>query len=237
MTRTYRDLAAIGAAAVALALAASATAAPLAPAAMQPLAKYLIANRNAEIALARSAAPPSISADATVLVLGPKGFETAVKGKNGFTCIVERSWTSPFDATWFWDPAIRAPICYNAPAARSVLTYTYLRTGWALAGWSHDKMQAQMTAEAAKKALATPEPGAMSYMLSPQQVLTSGGGHWKPHMMFHVPLAQAAAWGANQPGSPIMLDTDHKPGPEPESVFMMAATTWSDGTPAPAHHH
>jgi len=239
MTRTYRDLAAAGIVAAALALAATpAGAATLTPPAMQPLSKYLIADRNAEIALAKSAAPPSISADATVLVLGPKGYETAVKGKNGFTCIVERSWTSPFDATWFWDPAIRAPICYNAPAARSVLTYTYLRTDWALAGWSHDKMQAEMTAQAAKKALATPEPGAMSYMLSRQQRLTGAPGPWKPHMMFHVPMAQAQAWGANLPGSPIMLDTDHKPGPEPESVFMMAATAWSDGTsaPAPAAH-
>lgn len=242
MTGTYRDLASVGAAATALALAAApAFAAPLTPAAMAPLAQYLIADRNAEIAMARSAAPPSVSGDATVLVLGPKGYETAVKGKNGFTCIVERSWTSPFDATWFWNPAIRAPICYNAPAARSVLTYTFKRTEWALAGWSHDKMEGAMKAAAAGKALATPEPGAMSYMLSRQQRLTDAPGPWRPHMMFHVPLAQAAAWGANLPGSPILLDTDHAPGPEPESVFMMPASMWSDGTPAPppagAHHH
>lgn len=230
----------IGLAALALALGAtSAAAAELQykPAAMQPLAQYLIADRNAEIAMARSAAPASVSGDATVMVLGAKGYETAVKGKNGFVCIVERSWTSPFDATWFWDPKVRAPICYNPPAARSVLSYTYKRTGWALAGWSRAKMQRTMTAEAAKKALATPAPGAMSYMLSPQQVLTDDPGHWRPHMMFHVPLAEAQAWGANKPGSPILLDTDHKQGPEPVSVFMMPASEWSDGTPAPAHHH
>jgi len=240
MTAIQRTLAGLAAGpAVALGLAGTAAGAASPPAsypAMAPLARYLI-DRNAEIAMARSAAPPSVSGAATVLVLGSKGYETAVKGQNGFVCLVERSWTSPFDAGWFWNPTIRAPICYNPPAARSVLSYTFKRTGWALAGWSRDRMAAEMKAEAAHKALATPAPGAMSYMLSPQQHLTDAPGPWRPHMMFHVPLADAAAWGANLPGSPIMLDTDHAPGPEPQSVFMMAATAWSDGTPAPAHHH
>ncbi len=59
---------------------------------MAPIEQYLMTDRAAEIALARSAAPESISRDAEVLVLGRHGFETAVKGKNGFVCIVERSW-------------------------------------------------------------------------------------------------------------------------------------------------
>ena len=198
---------------------------------MAPLAQYLIADRAREIALARSAAPPSISEDATVLVLGAKGYQTAVKGRNGFVCIVERSWTGPFDDAGFWNPKVRAPICYNAAAARSVLSYTMKRTGWALAGWSRPKMEQAMKAAAARKQLATPAPGAMSYMLSRQQYLNDEGGAWQPHMMFHVPLSDAAAWGANQTGSPIMLDTEHAPGPEPQSVFMMAASAWSDGAP------
>ncbi|MBS0363636.1 MAG: hypothetical protein JSR98_19855 [Proteobacteria bacterium] len=206
---------------------------------MAPLSQYLIADRDSEVALARSAAPPSVSGEATVLVLGAKGYETAVTGKNGFVCVVERSWTGPFDDTGFWNPKVRAPICYNRAAAKTVLTYTFKRTGWALAGWSKPKMEAAMKDLAAKKQLATPAPGAMSYMLSRGQYLNDDGKAWRPHMMFHVPMADAAAWGANLAGSPIMLDTDHKPGPEPESVFMMAATAWSDGTPAPGtdHHH
>ena len=55
---------------------------------MAPLDQYLIADRNAEIALARSAAPDSISGDAEVMVLGRHGYEPAVKGKNGFVCLV-----------------------------------------------------------------------------------------------------------------------------------------------------
>src|SRR5689334_18134443 len=55
---------------------------------MAPAEQYRIANRQDEIALARSAAPPSISGDAEVLVLGRQGYETAVQGKNGFVCFV-----------------------------------------------------------------------------------------------------------------------------------------------------
>jgi hypothetical protein len=58
---------------------------------MAPIEQYLMTDRDAEIALARSSAPESISRDAEVLVLGRHGFETAVKGKNGFVCIVGRS--------------------------------------------------------------------------------------------------------------------------------------------------
>ena len=86
---------------------------------MAPIDQYLMADRNAEIAMARSAAPPSISADAEVMVLGRHGYETAVKGKNGFVCLVERSWMSPFDFAQFWNPKMRGPICFNPPAVRS----------------------------------------------------------------------------------------------------------------------
>jgi hypothetical protein len=68
---------------------------------MAPLDQYLMADRDAEIALARSAAPPSISSDATVMVLGRHGYETAVEGKNGFVCIVERAWMGAFDSPEF----------------------------------------------------------------------------------------------------------------------------------------
>src|SRR5215470_18023604 len=88
---------------------------------MAPLGQYLMADRDAEIALARSAAPVAISRDAKILVLGQHGYETAVEGKNGFVCAVERGWMSPADATEFWNPKIRGPICFNPPAARSIL--------------------------------------------------------------------------------------------------------------------
>jgi hypothetical protein len=100
---------------------------------MAPLDQYMM-ERNAEIALARSAAPESISQDAEVMVLGPHGYETAVQGKNGFVCIVERYWTSPIDDPGFWNPKGRAPICLNAAVARSYLPRTIRKSELFVAG-------------------------------------------------------------------------------------------------------
>lgn len=207
--------------------------------AMGPLAPYLM-DRDAEVALARSAAPPAISNDATVMVLGRGGYEIAARGKNGFVCLVERGWMSPFDSPDFWNPKLRGPVCYNPPAARSLMPRTVTRTALALSGQSKAGMLAALKTAVARKELAAPEAGAMSYMMSKGQYLGDAGGSWMPHLMFHVPPADAATWGANLAGSPVMLDTDHAPGPEPETIFMVAAGKWSDGTPfvhGEAHSH
>ena len=200
-------------------------------AAMAPVAQYLMADRNAEIALARSAAPPAISDDATVMVLTRDGYEAAAQGRNGFVCLVERSWMSPFDFPEFWNPKMRGPICYNPPAARSILPRTLKRTALALAGRSKPAMLEALKAAVAAKELPTPEAGAMSYMMSHQQYLNDAAGSWAPHLMFHIPRTDGATWGANLPLSPVMLDTDHTVTPEPETIFMVAAARWSDGTP------
>src|SRR6185503_10365216 len=107
---------------------------------MAPVAQYRISARDDEVALARTAAPPSISKDAEVLVLGERGYETAVKGTNGFVCFVERSWTAGFDDPQFWNPKLRAPNCFNAPAVRSVLPQYIERTRWVLAGLTRSQM-------------------------------------------------------------------------------------------------
>ena len=200
--------------------------------AMAPLSQYLMADRNAEIALARSAAPKAISADATVLVLGPHGYVTAVKGKNGFVCLVDRGWTAQFDFPEFWNPKLRGPMCLNPQAARSILPITFKRTELALAGRSRDQIREGMKAALASKELPSLEPGAMCYMMSKQGYLNDDVGHWMPHLMFYVP--RDADWGADQPGSPVMLNPQFHDGPEPIKVFMVPAGKWSDGTPAPA---
>ncbi len=75
--------------------------------AMAPLTQYLMPDEKSEIALARSAAPASISDGAEVMVLGRTGYRTAVKGSNGFLCLVERSWGAATDHPEFWNPKIR----------------------------------------------------------------------------------------------------------------------------------
>src|ERR1700683_947076 len=196
---------------------------------MAPLDQYLMADRNAEIALAKSAAPPALANDASVVVLEKDGYHTAIEGKNGFTCIVERGWMSPLDSTDFWNPKLRGPICYNPPAVRSILPYTILRTKLLLSGLTKAQMVEKIQTELAGSLLPMPEPGAMSYMMSKDQYLGDAPGHWHSHLMFHLPRMGAASWGANLDGSPVVFDTDHHQGPEPESIFMVPVGHWSDG--------
>ena len=200
---------------------------------MAPLDQYFTADRNAEIALARSAAPTSISRDATVFVLEKSGYQTAVEGKNGFTCLVERSWMSPFDSPEFWNPKMRGPICYNPAAARTILPYTMNRTRLVLAGLSKAQIHEQITAAITKNELPIPEAGAMSYMLSNAGNLGDSVGHWCPHLMFHVPKKDDASWGADLAGSPVLFNDEYRDVPEPETIFMVPVSHWSDGTPAP----
>jgi hypothetical protein len=199
---------------------------------MAPLDQYLMADRDSEIALARSAAPPAISGDARVLVLEKDGYHSAIEGKNGFTCIVERGWMSPLDSTDFWNPKLRGPICYNPPAVRSILPYTILRTKLILSRLTKDQMVEKIQTELAGSLLPMPEPGAMSYMMSKNQYLGDSAGHWHPHLMFHLPRMGAGNWGANLPDSPVVVDTGHHQWLEPETIFMVPLDHWSDGTPA-----
>jgi hypothetical protein len=198
---------------------------------MAPVEQYLMADRNAEIALARSAAPESISRDAEVMVLGRHGYETAVQGKNGFVCMVERSWTAGIDDPNFWNPKLRGAICFNPPATRSYLPITVKKTELILAGRSKAQMFESIKDAFDKKELPAQEPGAIAYMLSRQSYLGDRAGHWHPHLMFFVPQTDALTWGADLPGSPILATSD----PEDRmTVFLIPVGKWSDGT-ADAH--
>ncbi len=199
---------------------------------MAPLDQYLMADRNAEIALARSAAPASISRDATVLVFENSGYQTAVEGKNGFTCLVERSWMNPFDSPGFWNPKMLGPICYNPAAARTILPYTINRTRLVLTGLSKAQIREKITAAIAKNELPIPEAGAMSYMMSKAGNLGNSVGPWCPHLMFHIPRTDDASWGANLAGSPVLFNDQYRDFPEPETIFMVPVFHWSDGTAA-----
>ena len=206
---------------------------------MAPIDQYLMADRAAEIALARSAAPESISRDAEVMVLGRHGFETAVKGKNGFVCIVGRSWTSAADAD-FWDPKVRVPMCVNAAAARSYLLRLTKETEWGLAGRTQAQMTESITAAIAKKELPPMEPGAMCYMMSKEGYGGDSSPHWPSHLMFFYTDADLASWGANLPGSPVVGVSDSVA--EHLTQFVIAVQLWSDGTEyregsVAEHHH
>jgi hypothetical protein len=195
---------------------------------MAPLDQYLIADRNAEIALAQSAAPKSVSDKAEVMVLGRNGYEVAVQGTNHFVCIVERGWDAAIGDPVFWNPKIRGPNCFNAAAVRSFLPIALMKTRLALAGKSQAQIGEAMQAAFNQKKLPALEPGAMCYMLSKNGYLNDRARNWHPHVMFYVPLAMSKTWGANLAGSPIISGDDV---PDRLTIFMIPVARWSDGTP------
>ena len=208
--------------------------------AMAPRDQYMM-DKTAEIALARTAASAALSSDASILVLGAHGFETAATGSNPFTCLVERSWDKPFDDPEFWNQKMRGPICMNEAAVRTVLPMIMERAEWALSGASKDEMAERSKTSA--KANTPPAPGAMSYMLSKEQYLSDVHGHpWYPHVMFFSPTTEGSAWGADVKGSPVLSGTLTSQ----ISLFFIPVREFSDGTladygPPPAgsgdHHH
>jgi hypothetical protein len=210
---------------------------------MAPISAYLM-DRGQEIALARSAAPESISKDATILVLTRSGYKTAVTGSNGFVCMVSRSFSGAPDWPERWNPKIRAAECQNPQAARSIAPLAKLRTAMTLAGRTDAEIMARIKAALRTKEIPPLAPGAMSYMMSKSSYLSEDGDHDMPHVMFFIPFKDGNNWGANAAGSPIFggnywfATPDHAAETAtlpPLSVLLLGACTWSDGTPAPTH--
>jgi len=204
---------------------------------MAPVEQYLMVDRAAEVALARTAAPASIARDAEVLVLAPHGFETAVKGKNGFVCIVGRSWTSAADED-YWDPNVRVPICVNAAAARSYLLRVRKIADLALMGQTLAQVNEVTVAALARKELPPMEPGAMCYMMGKEGYGGGSAPHWPPHLMFFYSDTDPAMWGANLPGSPVIAVADPL---QHLTQFVIPTQRYADGTeyvpPSSTHVH
>jgi len=200
---------------------------------MAPLGQYLMPE-SAEIALAHSAAPASISAAAEVMVLRREGYAIAVKGNNGFVCIVERSWGKATDDAEFWNPKMRAPHCFNPQAARTFLQIYLMKTKLVLAGKSKMEIFQATTSALDRKELPPLEPAAMAYMMSKQQYLGDDDMSWHPHVMFFAAGDATKSWGADLPDSPVMAANDPE---ERVTILFVLADKWSDGTTAPEMKH
>ena len=200
--------------------------------AMAPLNQYLIPDEQSEIALARSAAPSSISDGAEVMVLGREGYKTAVKGTNGFLCMVERSWGQSTDHVEFWNPKMRAPHCFNAQAARSFALIYLMKTKLVLAGKSRAEIARTIATALDSKELPALAPGAMAYMTSKQQYLNDRDKAWHSHVMFFFPGDMAKSWAADDPNSPVIVANDPE---ERVTILFVLSDKWSDGTASPSN--
>ncbi|MGB8152099.1 MAG: hypothetical protein WCE97_13000 [Candidatus Cybelea sp.] len=220
----------------ALSLACSAVAFGQVPSAnpyptMAPIAKYLMPSAAAEIALARTAGPSSISAHAEVLVLTKQGYVVGAKGTNGWLCLVGRSWTAGLDDPEFWNWRGLGPACLNPPAVRSVLPQYLARTKWAIVGDTREEIAAKAKAAYADHLFTDPAPASFAFMLSKEGYLLGVDGPWRPHVMPFIAYDQLATWGVGFKGSPIL-------GPPPRSTFRpyepvtiaIPVKRWSDGS-------
>jgi hypothetical protein len=162
----------------------------------------------AEIALARSAAPSSISERATIKVLTRKGYEVVREGDNGSVCMVMRGFSAPtYTPGQFrnlvYDATVRAPICFTPAAVRAVLPYYELRTTLAMRSKDPDAIAEGIQAAYAKGELPRRDGVSFAYMWSADQNLASGVGHWHPHMMVFAPYYENSMLGGNPFGSPL----------------------------------
>jgi hypothetical protein len=177
-----------------------------------PLSEYLM-RRNAEITLARSAAPANVSGRATVKVLTASGYEIAQEGNNGFVCMVLRGWAAPtYTPTQFrnlvYDSRVRAPICFDPVAARTVLPYYELRSRLGMEGKTPDQIAEGVQAAYVRGQLPKREGVSFAYMWSADQELGTGIGHWHPHMMVFAPYYQNTLLGGNEFGRPLPQVSD-----------------------------
>ncbi|MHA7819517.1 MAG: hypothetical protein ACX930_07740 [Erythrobacter sp.] len=195
-------------------------------------------DETAEIALSKSAAPPAISDDASVLVLQRDGsYRTAVEGDNGWTCFTGRAWTGPAqfeDGKRVWreqnfDPKIRAPQCFNAAATPTMLKTHLIATWHIMQGASTDEVDLAIGNAVTTGAIQPPATGAMSYMFSPEQVLTPDGGRFHPHVMLYQPHVTQESYGQGSPMQGVPMVTE---GGSIFATTVILSSHWSDGTPA-----
>ena len=184
---------------------AAAVGAQSAGAGYPPLDQYLMP-RAAEMALAATAAPAAISDHATIKILTRAGFEVARQGDNGAVCMVMRGFSAPtYTPAQFrglvYDPTVHAPICFTAPAVRTVLPYYELRTRLALEGLGPDQIQQRVEAAYARGELPRRDGVSFAYMWSRHQQLGPGIDAWHPHMMVFAPYYDNSMVGGNPFGS------------------------------------
>ncbi|MEP7066876.1 MAG: hypothetical protein ABI889_12635 [Gemmatimonadota bacterium] len=197
---------------------------------------YVIPDRAAEVALARTAAPRNVSDSATILVLTRTGFVEASHGTNGFTCAVFRAFNGSTGDANFWSTKVRAPQCMNAAATRTMLPRTVKRTEWIMANVAPADVDARTKRAFASHEFSMPAAGAMAYMLSPEQYLVDDEPHrWMPHLMFFYDNSMpASAWGAGGPKAPL-IDGSSNDSSTPITTLLIPLPQWSDGTSSSAH--
>ena len=148
-------------------------------------------------------------------------------GAASYRLHLARAWSAGFGDPNFWNPRIRAPICYNAAAAQSQVPETIKRTEVALAGGSESQIREALKSAIKSGALPVAKAGSLSYMLSKRTYFNSSEGYWLPHLMFYIPQTDPKSWGAGLPKSLIIGNNFPD---EHLTIFLIPIGRWSDGS-------
>ena len=150
------------------------------------LSEFMIPKER-EIALARSAAPDRVSQDATIMVLGQEGYETAVEGSNGFVCLVLRSWGNPsYDHYYIYDPRVIVPECLDENAVKTILPLQLLRAKLGTNMTPPDAIEVAVKEAFRSGRLQRTKTVSFGYMMSAEMKFDADH-HGPAHIMIYVP--------------------------------------------------
>ncbi|MEN8374006.1 MAG: hypothetical protein ABFS34_01000 [Gemmatimonadota bacterium] len=174
-----------------------------------------------EVALARSAAPPSVSDRAEIWVIRRDRYEVAVPGANGNACLVIRGGF----------PGSLAPTCYDAEATRTILPMEFRKLELQLEGNTRPEIFAILAQEMKDGALPMPIRPAMAYMMSPGQRLRQedgGLGPWQPHIMLYTPFLRPEDMGLAENSEHVMVIN----GGSPRAFLMVLVPSFTGPMPS-----
>src|SRR5215469_15220114 len=184
--------------------------------------------REQQITLAESAAPAEVSRKATVYVLGPKGYEKAHEGTNGFSCFVGRHFVKPTETTI-------EPTCFDAEGSRTLLLVYLDGEELRTSGKSEAEIKANIANGYKQGRYKYPSKPGFLYMMSSENRLgptpDHGTAHFPPHLMFYAPNMTTKDIGFDtQPKLDYLGMTD--PGAGDNLIVVIPQTSTSPASPA-----
>ena len=155
-----------------------------------------ISSRDEEIAVALSAAPPSVAAHADVYVLTATGYDKAREGSNGYTCLVTRDHLRTH-------PDEMGPTCYDAEGTRTIVPRIIAEARMRIAGKSEQEIQRAVREGLKDGTYQVPRRAGIAYMLSPRAAGVFPGADTvspvEAHVMIYAPYLKNADIGGVTP--------------------------------------
>jgi hypothetical protein len=190
--------------------------------------------RERQIELARSAAPTEVSSKATVYILGPKGYEKAVEGTNGFSCFIWRSFSATTQTS-------SAPACFDAEGSGTIMVAYMHREELRAEGKSEEEIKDDIVKGYRDGRFKAPGPGFL-YMMSNENYVydseSKESSFVPPHLMFYAPnkTAQDVGYESVSPTMVPFLTTGSGIGAESLLVVLVKKPSEGDST-GDSHKH